>query len=89
MEESVGLAYDDPHSSSDTTVTGADSPSVPPLSSCDESGGSPPTRLGGSVPHSPGSLMEEILPLVPAATMLASGMDTVEVQVPQSELDNL
>ena len=29
MEESEGLAYDDPRSSSDATITGADSPSVP------------------------------------------------------------
>ena len=45
MEESAGLAYDDPCPSSDTNITGVDSPSVPPLSSHDESGGSPPTRL--------------------------------------------
>ena len=89
MEESAGLAYDDPCSSSDTTVTGADSPSVPPLSSCDESGGSPPTRLRGSSPCSPGSPMEEMPLLVPTVTMLASGMITVEVHIPQSELDNL
>ena len=89
MEESVGLAYDDPCSSSDTTVTGVDSPSVPPLSSCDESGGSPPTRLRGSTPCLLGSPMEEMLPLVPAVAMPASGTDTVEVHISQSELDNL
>ena len=89
MEESEGLAYDDPHFSSDATITGADSPSVPPLSSHDKSGGSPPTTSRGSSPHSPGSPMEEILPLVPAVAMSASSADTVEVHVPQSELDNL
>ena len=89
MEESVRLAYDNPYSSSDTTIMGVDSPSVPPLSSCDESGGSPPTRSGSSTPHSPGSPMEEMPLLVPTVAMLASGADTVEVHVPQSELDNL
>ena len=89
MEESAGLPYDNPHSSSDATIMGADSLSVPPLSSHDKSGGSPPTRLRGSAPHSPGSAMEEMPSLVPAVTMPASGVDTVEVDVPQSELDNL
>ena len=64
MEELEGLAYDDPHSSSDATITGVDSPSVPPLSSHDESGNSPPTTLRGSAPHSPGSPMEEMPLLV-------------------------
>ena len=89
MEESVGLAYDDPHYSSDTTVIGVDSPLVPPLSSHDESGGSPPTRSRGSTPCSLRSPMEEMPPLVPAVATPASGMATVEVHVPQSELDNL
>ena len=84
MEESVGLAHDNPCSSSDTTVMGVDSPSVTPLSSHDECGGSPPTRSRGSTPHSPGSPMEEMPLLVPTVTMPASGMDTVEVHVPQS-----
>ena len=43
MEESEELAYDDPHSSSDATVMGADSPSMPPLSS--------PTTVRGPAPH--------------------------------------
>ena len=89
MEESVGLAYDAPRSSSDATITGVDHPSVPPLSSHDESGGSPPTRSRGSAPCSPELLMEEMLLLVPTVAMLASGVDTVEAHVPQSELDNL
>ena len=91
MEESVGLAFDDPHSSSDATVTRAYSPSVPPLSPHDESGDSPPTWSRGSAPHSPGSPMEagEMPLLVPAVTMLTFGADTVEVHVPQLELDDL
>ena len=40
MEESEGLAYDDPRSSSDATVMEADSPPGPALSSCDESANS-------------------------------------------------
>ena len=89
MEESEGLAYNDPCSSSDATIMGVDSPPGPPLSSCDESANSLPTTLRGSAPHSPGSPMEQIPPLVPTVTTLASGMDTVEVHLPQSELDNL
>ena len=46
MEESVGLAYDDPCSSSDATIMEVDSPSVPPLSSRNKSGGSPPCPPG-------------------------------------------
>ena len=48
MEESEGLVYEDPRSSSDATIMGVDNPLVPPLSSCDESGNSPPTTLRGS-----------------------------------------
>ena len=91
MEESAGLAFDDPCSGSDTTITGTDSLSVPLFSPCDESGDTLPTRLRGSPPHSPGSPMEAggIPPLVPTVTTPASGADTVKVHVPQSELDNL
>ena len=91
MEESVGLAFDDPHSGSDTTITGVDSPSAPTFSPCDKSGDSLPTRSRGSAPHSLGSPMEAggMLLLLPMVAMLASGADTVEVHVPQSELDNL
>ena len=89
MEESEELAYDEPHSSSDATITGADSPSVPPLSSREESGNSPPTTVRGPAPHAQGLPMEQMLPLEPAVTMPASGVDTVEVHVLQSELDNL
>ena len=86
MEESEGLAYDDPRSSS---VTGADSPPGPQLSSRDESANSPPNTLRGSAPRSPGSPMEQMPPLVPAVTTPASGVDTVEVHIPQAELDYL
>ena len=86
MEESEGLAYDDPLSSSNATITGVDSPPVPPLSSHDESGNSPPTTWRVSAPHSPGLPMEQMLPLVPAVAMLASGTDTVEVHILQSNL---
>ena len=89
MEESEELAYDDPHSCSDTTVTGADSPSVPPLSLCEETGNSLPTTVRGPAPHKQGLPMEQMLLLVPTVTMPASSVDTVEVHIPQSELDNL
>ena len=89
MEESEGLAYDDPHSSSNATIMGADSLPGPPLSSHEESANSPPNTLRGSALHSLGLPMEQMLPLVPAVTMPASGIDTVEVHIPQSELDNL
>ena len=89
MEESEGLAYNDPHSSSDATIMGADSPPRPQLSSYDESTNYPPTTLRGSAPHSPGSPMEQMPLLVPEVAMLASGADTVEVHVPQAELDDL
>ena len=91
MEGSEVLAFDDPHSGSDTTIMGVDSPSVPLFSPHDESGDSLATRLRGSAPHSPELPMEVggMLPLVPMVTTPASGADTVEVHVPQSELDNL
>ena len=86
MEELEELAYDDPHSSTDASIMGVDSPSVPPLSSCEESGNSLPTTVRGPAPHTQGSPME---PLVSAVATPASGADTVEVPIPQSELDNL
>ena len=84
-----GLAFDDPCSGSDTTVTGANSPSVSPFSPHDELGDSPPTRSRGSAPHSQGSPMEAggMLLLMAMVAMLASGVDAVEVHVSQSELD--
>ena len=89
MEELEGLAYDDPHPSSNATITGVDSPPGPQLSSRDESANTLPNTLRALAPRSPGSPMEQMLPLVPAVTMPASGMDTVEVHIPQTELDDL
>ena len=89
MEESEGLAYNDPHSGSDATIMGADSLPGPQLSLCDGSADPPPNTSRGLIPHSPGSPMEQMPLLVPAVTMPASGMDTVEVHVPQAELDDL
>ena len=91
MEESEGLAFDDLCSGSDTTVTGANSLSVPPFSPHDELGDSPPTRSRGSAPHSLWSPMEAggMPPLTAAFAMPASGANAVEVHVSQSELDNL
>ena len=48
MEESEGLAYNDPHSSSDATIMGVDRPPGSQLSSHDESANSPPNTLRGS-----------------------------------------
>ena len=91
MEESEGLAFDDPRSGSDTTVTGVDSLSVPPSSPHDEFGDSLPTMSRGSAPHSQESPMEagKMPPLTAAVTMPASSVDAVEVHVSQSELGNL
>ena len=89
MEESEGLAYDDPHSGSDATITGVDSLPGPQLSSRDKSADSPPNTLRGLAPGSPGSPMEQMPLLVPAVATPASGVDMVEVHVPQAELDDL
>ena len=91
MEGSEALAFGDPRSGSDTSITGVDSPSAPLFSPHDESGYSLPTRSRGSAPCSLGSPMEAggMLLLVPVVTTPASGADTVEVHVPQSKLDNL
>ena len=83
MEESEGLAYDDPHSDSNATITGTDSPQGPQLSSSDEPADSPPDTLRGSPPCLPGSPMEHMPPLVSAAT------DMVEVHAPEAELETL
>ena len=89
MEESEGLAYDDPRSSSDATVMGVDSLPRPQLSSRDESANSPPNTSRASAPRSPGSPMEQMPLLVPKVATPASGMDTVVVHMPQAELDDL
>ena len=91
MEESEGLAFADPHSGSDATVTRVDSPSAPLSSPCGKSGDSPPTMSRGSAPHSQESPIEagEMPPLTATVTMPASSVDAVEVHVSQSKLDNL
>ena len=73
MEESKGLAYDDPCSDSDATVMGADSPQGPQLSLHDEPADSLPNTLWGSAPRSLGSPMEHMPPLMPTVT----GVDMV------------
>ena len=85
------MAFDDPHSGSDTTITGVNSPSVTRSSPRDKSGGSPPTVSRGSAPHSQESPIEagEMPPLTAMVTTQASSVDAVEVHVSQSELDNL
>ena len=85
MEESEWLAYDNPCSGSNATVMGADSPSGPQLSLHDRSADSPPNTLRDSAPHLLGSPMEQMLLLVPAVT----AVDTVQVHVPQADLDDL
>ena len=89
MEELEGLAYDDPPLALMLPSQGVDSPPGPPLSSHDESANSLPTTSRGLAPHSLGLPMEQMPPLVLAVTMPVSGADTVEVHVPQSELENL
>ena len=89
VEELEELAYNNPCCSSYATIMGADSLLVPPLSSHEESGNSPPTTARGPAPHAQGSPMEQMPLLVPAVATPALGADTVEVHVPQSELDNL
>ena len=68
---------------------GVDGLQGPQLSSHDEPADSPPNTPRGSAPHSLGSPIEQMPPLVPTATMPVSGMDTVEVHVPEAELDDL
>ena len=91
MEESEGLAFDNPHSGSDTTITRMYSLSAPLSSPRDESGDSPPTMSWGSAPHSQESPTEAGKMSLPTAavTTPASSADAVEVHVSQSELDNL
>ena len=84
-EESEGLAYDDPRSDSDVTVTGEDDLRGPQLSSHDEPADSPPNIPQGLAPHSPGSPIEHMPPLIPTVT----SVDTVEVHVTEVEFNNL
>ena len=85
MEEAEGLAYDDPRSDSDATITGADSLQGPELSSCDEPTDSLPNTLRSLAPHSLGLPMEHMPLLVPAVV----SVDSVEVHVVEEELTDL
>ena len=85
MEELEGLAYNDPRSDSDATITGVDGPQGSQLSSHDEPADSPPNTPWGLAPHLPGLPMEHMPPLMPAVT----SVDTVEVHVTEVELDDL
>ena len=85
MEESKGLAYNDPQSGSDATVIEADSLPGSQLSPHDESADSLPDTLRGSAPRWLGSPMEQMLPLVAAV----ASVDMVEVHVPKAQLDDL
>ena len=51
MKEAEGLAYDDPWSDSDATVTGADGSQRPGLSLHDEPTDSPSNTPRSSAPH--------------------------------------
>ena len=85
MEEAEGLAYNDPWSDSNATVTGVDGSQGPGLSLCDEATSSPPNTLRSSAPCTPGSPMVH-MPLL--ETTVASG-DAVMVHINEEELDNL
>ena len=85
MEEAKGLAYDDPQSDSNATVTGADGSQGPELSLCDEATNSPPHTLRSLALCMPGSPMEHMPPLEAAVT----GVDAVEVHIDKEELNNL
>ena len=60
IEGSEGLAYDDPWSDSDATVTGADCLWGPALS---------PHTLSHATPRMPGSLMDRLPPMEAAITV--------------------
>ena len=85
MEEAEGLAYDDPRSDSDATVTGVDGSQGPELSLHDEHADSPPNTSRSSAPCMPGSPMEHMLLL---EATVPSG-DVVEVHVDEEELNDL
>ena len=77
MEETEGLAYDDPWSDSNAMVMGADGSQGP--------ADSPPNTSRSLALHWPGLPMEHMLPLEPAVT----GMDAVEVHIDEEELNDL
>ena len=83
--EAEGMAYDDPLSDSDATVTGMDGSQGPALSLHDEATSSPPHTPRSSAPHTTGSPMDHMLLLEAAVT----SRNAVEVHVDEEELDNL
>ena len=85
MEESKGLAYNDPWSDFNATVMGADGSQGPELCSCDKPADSPPNIPRSLAPHSLGLPMEHMLLLVPTVT----GVDTAKIHVTEEELDDL
>ena len=85
MEGSEGLAYDDPWSDSDTTVTEVDSPQGPALSLHGQATDPPPHTLRHAAPSMPGLPMDHMPPLEVAF----AHEDTMEVHVDEAELDNL
>ena len=85
MEESEGLAYDDPWLDSDATVMGTDGLQGPGLSLHGQAADPPPHTLRCAAPSMPGSPMNHMLPLEVA---IAHG-DAMEVHVDEAELDNL
>ena len=85
MEGSEGLAYDDPQSDSNATVTGVNGPQGPALSLRDEAANCPPHTPRCAAPCMLGSPMDHMPPLEVAIT----SRDAVEVHVDEAELDNL
>ena len=85
MEESEGLAYNDPHSDSNATIMGPDGLQGPELSSDDKPADSPPNTPRSLASHSPGLPMEQMPLLVPTV----AGVDMVKVHVTEAELDDL
>ena len=85
MEEAEGLAYDDPRSDSDATVTEANSSQGPELSLYDEPADFPPNTPRSLAPCMLGLPMEHMPPLGATVT----GGDAVEVHVDEEELNDL
>ena len=88
VEESEGLAFDDPlldSTDSMATVMGADDSQGPALSLCDEAINCPPHTPRSVTPHMPGSPMDQMLPL----DMAITSRDAIKVNADETELDNL
>ena len=85
MEETEGLAYDDPRSDSNAMIMGAEGSQGPELYLYDKATDSPPNTLRNSASHMLGSPMEH-MPLLGAAV---TDGNAVEVHVDEEELNNL